>query len=107
LAFYPPRTEATFVTVRYHDPELAGYFQIINEPTAPEFETVVLIPFVRYAGQWKIIFSLDNIPSMSLLSAKSEGDKISRAFELIDMPGTVLALEGVRRLFEDSLISDD
>jgi len=107
LAFYPPRTEATFVTVRYHDAELAGYFQIIHEPTAPEFETVVLIPFVHYAGQWKIIFSLDNIPRMSLLSAKSEGDKISRAFELIDMPGTILALEEVRSLFEDSLISDD
>jgi len=54
-----------------------------------------------------INFALDNIPRMSLLSAKSEGDKISRAFELIDMPGTILALEGVGHLFEDNLISDD
>ena len=42
-----------------------------------------------------------------MLSAKSEGEKISRAFELIDMPGTILTLEGVGHLFEDNLISDD
>jgi hypothetical protein len=107
LAFYPPLSETTFVTVRVHDGELAGYFHIAPHPTAPEFENVVLIPFVRHDGRWKVLFSLETNTYMSLLSAKSDGDKVSRAFELIDQPGTIISLESLHMLFEESLMPDE
>jgi len=107
LAFYPPRGEATFVTLRRDGTDLAAYYHLIPEPIAPEFENVLLVPFVSLAGKWKILFSLDIVPRINLLAAKVEGDRIARAFELINLSGSLLSVECIGMTFEDALISED
>jgi len=107
LSIYPPLSKTTFVTVRKQGDDLAAYYCIAPDPNSPEFENVIMIPFVRHTGRWKVLFALDTYTYMNLLASKIDGDRISRAFDLIDQQGTILQLESLYYLFEENLIPDD
>jgi len=107
LDFWPPLNETTFVTVSKLGDEFSGYYFVASHPDAQEFENVVLMPFIRHGGRWKVLFSLDAVTYMNLLIAKTDGDKISKAFELIDQEGSILDLKSLVYQYEEGLIPDD
>ncbi|MCJ7630773.1 MAG: hypothetical protein MUO50_20535, partial [Longimicrobiales bacterium] len=62
----------------------AGFYFVAPFPANPSFDFVYLRPFVYHDGGWKIVFSLEHDLAMNMNVARSEGDLVSRAVEVID-----------------------
>lgn len=103
LDYTPAPSKATFVGLKTMKNGIAGYYFVAPYPANPAFRFVYLSPFVRQDGQWKLVFSLEHSAMMTLNAAKSGGDIVSRANEVIeDIP--ILHLDFVMTsLFEDAL----
>ena len=102
----PEPSQATFVRLETMGEAIVGYYFVAPYPTNPSFKFVYLKPFVRRDGRWKMVFSLDHAPAMNMSAAKSAGDLVSRATEVIKEID-LLNLELVMTALFDDIIKED
>ena len=101
----PSPAQTDFVTLKFAGKNLVGYYYLAPYPHNPAFTFVYLRPFVKHQGRWKMLFSLDHDLAMNLSVAKSDGDAISRAMEVIDKID-LLQLRWVVELFRKFIPQD-
>lgn len=83
LHYSPDQKQAVFVKLKTIGNATSGYYFVAPYPKNPSFKFVYLTPFVRRGGRWQMVFSLEHAPAMNLSVAKSGGDLVSRAEEVI------------------------
>ena len=83
LLVTPEPSASTFVKLQLLGEGLAGYYFVASYPLNPSFDFVYLEVFVKRGENWKMLFDPDNKLAMNLSAAKSDGDQVSRALELI------------------------
>jgi hypothetical protein len=101
----PDPSQATFVALKGKERKATGYYFVAPFPKNPAFRFVYLRPFVQRDAQWKMLFSLDHDLAVSLNIAKSGGDIVSRAEELITEID-LLHLEWVMTALFEDIIGD-
>jgi hypothetical protein len=97
----PDPSKATFISLETAGSKTVGYYFVAPHPKNPAFRFVYLRPFVRRAGQWRLVFSLEHDLGVSLNVAKSGGDLISRANEVIREIPLLHLNEAMESTFED------
>ncbi len=102
----PDPSKAVFVKMKTKGHRITGYYFVAPYPTNQSFKFVYLLVFIRRDGEWKLVFSLDHAPAMNLSVAKSGGDVVSRAEEVIRDIGGLLDLDFVITSLFDNIIND-
>ena len=104
LAITPDPSASTFVKLQMIGDELAGYYFVAPYPLNPSFDFVYLKVFVKRDDKWRMLFNPDNELAMNLSAARSDGDRVSRALEVIH-DTDLLQLEWVVSSYYDELIA--
>jgi hypothetical protein len=97
----PDRSKATFIALKTIGRNKAGYYFVAPYPHNPSFKFVYLRPFVRRDRRWRMVFSLDHDLAVSLNIAKSTGDLVARAKEVIREIDLLHLDWAMTSLFED------
>jgi hypothetical protein len=101
----PDPSKAVFVRMKTKGHRITGYYSVAPYPTNPSFKFVYLRTFIRRDSEWKLVFCLEHAPAMNLSVAKSGGDLVSRAEEVISETG-LLDLDFVTTFLFDDIIND-